>query len=195
MAKPIIVPTKFQDTLTGQLLIATPQIQDDIFHHAVIYMCAHNEEGAMGIIVSAPIQNLSINDILEQMQLSLRSADRSLPVMFGGPVEAHRGFVIHDGNYLQDTALISRDGITVTANAQALTGWVKGEFGGKALLTLGYAGWTPGQLESEIETGSWVAIPATQELIFNTPHESKWDVAVHSLGFDLGNLSSTAGHA
>ena len=195
MEKPIIIPGKMQDTLAGHLLIATPQLQDDFFQRSVIYMCSHSQEGAMGFIVNAPIEQVSIRDILDQLNMTQRMGDRELPVMFGGPVEAHRGFLIHNGEFLQDTALGSTGGITATANSAVLTGWVDGELVAKAMLVLGYAGWVSGQLEREIEQGSWITIPATQQLVFDTPHDEKWDLAIASLGFDMGNFSSTVGHA
>jgi putative transcriptional regulator len=194
MPKPIIL-TSLGDTLAGQFLIATSQIQDDFFHRSVIYMCEHNAEGAMGIIINTAIDKISIDEILDQMQMNGTMGDRKLPIMFGGPVEAYRGFVVHSGNYLQDTAIASHHGITVTANTAVLSGWLTGEFNAKAMLALGYAGWTPGQLEKEIETGSWVSIAATESLLFDVANEDKWDVAIASLGFDVGNLSSTVGHA
>lgn len=184
-----------QDALAGHLLVATPQLQDDFFQRSVIYMCAHSREGAMGFIVNAPIEQVSIHDILDQLQMTQRMGDRNLPVMFGGPVEAHRGFVIHNGEFLQETAISARDGITVTANSAVLTGWLDGELTAGAMLVLGYAGWGGGQLEHEIEHGSWVTIPATRQLIFDTPPEARWDLAIASLGFDMGNYSSTVGHA
>jgi putative transcriptional regulator len=195
MAKPIIIAKNFNDTLAGHFLIATPQIQDDFFKRSVIYMCEHNQEGAMGLLINTPIERISINDILDQMKFAQRAGDRNLPVLFGGPVEAHRGFVIHNGNFQQDSALSRHDGITVTANSAVLTAWLEGDFSAKAMLALGYAGWTAGQLESEIESGSWISIPASEALLFDTPHETRWDVAIAALGFDMGNLSTTVGHA
>lgn len=195
MDTPIIIQKPSQDNLAGQLLIATPQLQDDFFKRAVIYMCEHTQDSALGIIVNAPIERLNINQILEQMQTDLRAGDRKMPVMFGGPVEAHRGFVLHNGVYLQETALSTCEGVTVSANVAVLTGWLEGNFAAKAMLALGYAGWSPGQLESEIEAGSWMVVPASESFVFDTPAESKWDVAIASLGFDMGNLSSTVGHA
>jgi len=194
MTSPIIINT-IKDTLTGHLLIATPQLQDDFFQRSVIYMATHNREGAMGFIINAPIDRISINDILDQLQLTQRLGDRNLPIMFGGPVESHRGFVIHDGEFQQDTALGTQSGITVTANSSVLTGWLEGEFAARAMLALGYAGWTAGQIESEIEQGSWVSIPATRHLVFDTPHDQKWDMAISLLGFDMGNFSNVTGHA
>lgn len=195
MTKPIIIQSKLQESIAGYFLVATSQIQDDFFKRSVIYMCEHNQEGAMGIIVNTGIEKISISDILEQLDFDHPLGDRKLPIMFGGPVEAYRGFVIHTGEYMKDTAIASRDGITVTSNAAVLSGWLDGSFTGKAMLALGYAGWTAGQLESEIEQGSWVVAPASSVLMFDTVNEDKWDIAIASLGFDVGNLSSTVGHA
>lgn len=195
MDKPIIIEQNFHDTLAGHFLVATPQLKDEMFSRTVIYMCAHNAEGGMGVIVNKPIDNITMNEILEQMQLKMRMGDRKLPLLFGGPVETHRGFVLHNGFFLQDTAVTVRDNITVTANASVLHGWLEGAFSAKAMLALGYAGWMPGQLESEIEQGSWVSIPATEQLLFDTPNDEKWNLAIASLGFDMGNFSNTVGHA
>lgn len=195
MTKPIIIQSKHQGSVAGYFLVSTSQIQDDFFKRSVIYMCEHNQEGAMGIIINTGIDKISISDILDQLDFDFPLGDRKLPVMFGGPVEAHRGFVLHTGEYMKDTAIASRDGITVTANAAVLSGWLDGSFNGKAMLALGYAGWSAGQLESEIEQGSWVVVPASSVLMFDAVNEDKWDLAIASLGFDVGNLSSTVGHA
>lgn len=195
MPKPIIISKDPTDTLAGYLLVATPQLEGDFFKRSVIYIAEHNKEGAMGIIINAPIDKVSIHDVIEQMELPVSMGDRKMPLLFGGPVEPHRGFVIHNGEHLQDTSLSHRDDITVTANAAVLVGWMHGEFTAKSLLALGYAGWSPGQLESEIEEGSWVVVPATQHLVFDAPMEARWDLAIASLGFDMGNLSTMVGHA
>jgi putative transcriptional regulator len=195
MTKPIIISRNEKDSLAGHLLVATPQTQDMFFERSVIYLCEHNQEGAMGIIVNSPIEKVTVNEILDQMNLSGPIGDRDFSIMFGGPVEAHRGFMIHNGAHLSETSITSRDGISVSANAQLLKDWVEGRFSAKAMLALGYAGWSPGQLELEIERGSWEVISASEALIFDTHHENKWNLAVAKLGFDLGNLSSTVGHA
>lgn len=195
MGQPIIISKNPGDSLTGYLLVATPQIEGDFFRRSVIYVSEHNKEGAMGLIINAPIEEVTVNHILEQMDMTLRAGDRHLPVMFGGPVEPYRGFVLHNGHFLEDTALSARDGFVVSANAAVLTGWVEGSFTAKAMLAMGYAGWSPGQLESEIEQGSWVVIAPTETLVFDANPDDRWDMAIASLGFDMGNLSSTAGHA
>ena len=194
MNTPIILPSA-KDKIAGQLLIAAPQIQDDFFRRSVIYMCSHNEEGGMGIIINTPIEKITLNEILEQMQSTARAGDRKMPVLFGGPVESYRGFLMHNGDYEAEGAISNFDGITVTPNSAVLTGWLQGDFGAKLSLALGYAGWSPGQLESEIETGSWMVSPATEPLLFDLPRELVWEQAIASLGFDVGNLSSTVGHA
>ncbi len=195
MTQPIIISKNLDDTLAGHLLVSTPQLEDDFFSRSVIYVAEHNKEGAMGIIINNPIDNVSINEVLEQMQLSLRAGDRKMPVLFGGPVEQHRGFVIHNGFFTDPAALSERDGIVVSANAAVLQSWISGDFQAKAMLALGYAGWSAGQLEGEIESGSWVVVPATQTLLFDAKTEDRWQLAIASLGFDMGNLSSTVGHA
>ena len=195
MHTPIILSGHIQDTLAGQLLVATSQIGEGLFKQAVVYICSHDKQGAMGILVNKPMENITINDVFQQLQMNLRIGDRKLPLMFGGPVGGHRGFVIHSGAYQQETAVYAADGITVSANANVLHGWLEGEFAAKVMLALGYAGWMPGQLEAEIEAGGWVSVPATQALLFDTPDELKWDVANSQLGFDISKLYMTAGHA
>lgn len=195
MVHPILIQQHSKDSLTGQFLVATPQIQDEMFRRSVIYMCGHNQEGAMGVIINRPLEQVDINEVIDQLQIDARAGDRHMPVLFGGPVENYRGYVMHNGNYLQDTATSSKEGITVTANIAVLKGWLEGDFTAKASLALGYAGWSSGQLEREIEMGSWVVVPANETLMFDTPVETVWEMAVASLGFDMGNLSATVGHA
>jgi len=195
MIKPILISKDPTDTLAGHLLVAAPQLEGDYFKRSVIYIAEHNKEGAMGIIINSAVENVSINDILAQLDLPIRAGDRKMPILSGGPIEPYRGFIIHNSSHLQETAISDRDGITVTANAAVLTGWMEGTFTAKSLLALGYAGWSPGQLESEIEEGSWVVVGATPTIVFDAPLEARWDLAIASLGFELGNLSSVAGHA
>lgn len=195
MLNPILFSHPTSSSLAGHLLVATSQIQGEFFERSVIYIAAHNTQGAMGLIVNSPIDRVSLNEILAQMNVDAMAGDRSLPIMFGGPVESHRGFVIYTGEAMAQSALSSYDGINVSANAALLKAWVDGAVSAKAMLALGYSGWSPGQLEREIENGSWVVIPATETLMFDTHHENKWNLAVASLGFDLGNLYATAGHA
>lgn len=180
--------------LAGKFLVASPSLQESCFTRAVIYMCTHNEAGAMGIIVNYPIENVRIADIM--MQLNMKSTtSRDLPVHFGGPVESNRGFIIHSGEFITNGAIHQHDGMVVTSNADVLQAIANGSGPKQGFLALGYAGWTAGQLESEMESGNWIVVSATKQLLFDTGNELKWGLAIASLGFDVGNLSNVVGHA
>ncbi|MDE3060201.1 MAG: YqgE/AlgH family protein [Pseudomonadota bacterium] len=182
-------------SLVGQLLIATPAIQESCFARSVIYMCAHNEAGAMGIIINSPIENLNIDEIFKQLHIAEQPAARPLPVHFGGPVESNRGFVLHSADYAGGDSIVRKDGIAVTANVSILHELAQGKGPAQGMLVLGYAGWSAGQLESEIESGSWLTVPANARLVFGTDNEAKWNLAVSTLGIDMGHFSTVVGHA
>lgn len=187
--------SRITGSLAGHLLIATPVVKDSCFARSVIYMCAHNEDGAMGIIVNYPVGNIHLKEIFEQLDIDAKSQARELPVHFGGPVESNRGFVVHSSDYKTEECLIQKDGIVVTASVSILQELAQGKGPQQGMLVLGYAGWSPGQLESEIETGSWMVVPASKELVFDTTNETKWNGAVATLGIDMGHYSNTVGHA
>lgn len=182
-------------SLAGHLLIATSVVQETCFARSVIYLCAHNEEGAMGIIVNYPVQNIGINDIFEQLKIGGARPPRDIPIHFGGPVEANRGFVVHSADYATEDSLIRKNGIAVTASVAILQALAEGKGPQQGMLVLGYAGWSPKQLEAEIEGGSWIVVPASTDLVFDRNNEAKWNSAVSTLGFDMGHFSSVVGHA
>lgn len=182
-------------SLAGHLLIATPAIQGSCFARSVVYLCAHNEAGAMGVIVNYPVESIRLDDIFEQLDIDAQAQAQNLPVHFGGPVESNRGFVVHDADYPTEECLIASGGIAVSANVSLLQELAKGTGPKRGMLVLGYSGWAPGQLESEIETGSWIVVPATKQLMFDTASDLKWNVAIASMGIDLGHLSTDVGHA
>lgn len=182
--------------LTDRLLVAMPSVQDSCFDHSLIYVCAHNAEGAMGVIVNAAINTIEMKEILEQLSIENSPLSRYLPVHFGGPVEAHRGFVLHSADYMLDDSVLHESGVAISANTQVLKALAEGKGPAKGVLILGYAGWSPGQLESEIETGSWIIAPADAGIIFDTENSLKWSLAAASLGIaDYSQLSYTVGHA
>lgn len=182
-------------SLAGHLLIATPAVQGSCFARSVIYLCSHNDAGAMGIIINYPVENIHLSEILEQLGINAKTPARDLPVHFGGPVEANRGFVVHSGDYEGDECLIRQGGLAVTASLSILQELAAGKGPQQGMLVLGYAGWAPGQLEAEIETGSWIVAPASKQLVFDTGNDVKWNVALSSMGIDLGHLSTDVGHA
>jgi putative transcriptional regulator len=179
----------------GQLLVAMPTMPDPRFERSVIYMCAHSEEGAMGIVVNKPLESLSFSDLLEQLEIETESIDQSIRVHFGGPVEGARGFVLHSSDYVHDATMIVDDEFALTATVDVLKALAEGDGPRESLLALGYAGWAPGQLDMEIQNNGWLTVPADGELVFRLDNERKWQSAVARLGVDISNLSGEVGHA
>ena len=180
---------------SGQLLIAMPGMQDERFAKTVIYLCAHTEEGAMGLVLNQVLESLTFPDLLEQLEIDEGPATDSVPIHFGGPVEAGRGFVLHTSDYRQDATLEVDEGVALTATVDILKAIARGYGPRKCLLALGYAGWGPGQLDNEIRANGWLQAPADSELIFGIDYEAKWEQAIATLGIDPRMLSDEAGHA
>lgn len=181
--------------LEGQLLIATPLIQGSCFQKSVIYVCAHNAEGAMGIILNQPLAQIDFVEILRQLGIDTPHVARKFPLHFGGPVEPARGFVLHTDEYKRDETVLFPAGLALTSSLDVLKDIAEGEGPKKGLLALGYSGWSAGQLEQEIEANSWISVPATPWLVFDTDMDSKWMLAARSQGIDLSKLSGEVGHA
>ena len=181
--------------LVGQLLVAMPSMQDTRFAKTVIYMCAHNAEGAMGLVVNRSLDALSFPDLLEQLDIDTSTAVADVEVQFGGPVETGRGFVLHSPDYLQEGTMVVADGVALTATVEILRAIASGKGPQRHLLALGYAGWGPGQLDSEIKANGWLNVRADDGLVFDTDLNTKWDRAMAKLGIDPSMLSESAGHA
>ncbi|GBD47790.1 YqgE/AlgH family protein [Methylopila sp. Yamaguchi] len=189
--------------LDGQVLVAMPTMTDDRFARTVIYVCAHSSEGAMGIVVNKPAPHISFPDLLVQLDVisegeEIRLPERagSIQVLRGGPVESGRGFVLHSADFMiEDSTLSIDDGICLTATLDILKAIAKGAGPKSALLALGYAGWAPGQLETEIQANGWLNVPADRGLVFDGAVETKYERALAKIGIDLGKLSPEAGHA
>lgn len=181
--------------LSGQLLVATPVINSGPFQKSVIYIFNHSAEGAMGLIINQPLELVNYGALLEGMNLPKDSEAREIPVHFGGPVERTRGFVIHSTDYFRDFSLVRSNELAVTASSAILSDIVTGNGPKQAALIVGYAGWSAGQLEAEIEQNSWISVPATEQLVFGTENELKWATASKSLGIDMAFFSTTVGHA
>lgn len=187
---------KPDSTLAGKLLIAMPDMTDPRFANTVVYMCAHSEEGGMGLIVNKPQPDLSFAKLLEQMEISTAPGLRDVQVFFGGPVEQQRGFVLHSNDYASDGGTLDVDEtFRMTATLEVLEDIAKGEGPNTCMLALGYAGWGPGQLEYEIGQNGWLTASACPEIIFGTPSAEKWSAALKGMGIDPLLLSSTAGRA
>jgi len=181
--------------LVGQLLVAMPGMQDTRFAKTVIYMCAHNAEGAMGLVVNRLLDALSFPDLLEQLDIDTSSTMDDVEVHFGGPVETGRGFVLHSPDYLQEGTMVVADGVALTATVEILRAIASGNGPQRHLLALGYAGWGPGQLDSEIKANGWLNVGADDGLVFDPDLNTKWDRAMAKLGIDPSMLSEAAGHA
>ncbi len=185
-----------ESNLCGKLLIAMPDMGDPRFAHSVVYVCAHSEEGAMGLIVNKPQPELRFSELLEQLDIPKDPKLRDIRVHFGGPVEVARGFVLHTLDYRSETGTLDvADGIGMTATLDVLEDIAKGRGPVTSMLALGYAGWGPGQLESEIAQNGWLSCDAKSEIVFGRANEHKWTAALKVLGIDPVLLSSTAGHA
>ena len=181
--------------LTGQLLVAMPQMEDQRFARSVVYICAHTEDGAMGLILNKLAEAINFSDLLEQLNLPRDTVSGKTRVHFGGPVETGRGFVLHSDDFTQDASLLIEKGVALTATVDILTAISEGNGPRNYLLALGYAGWAPGQLDSEIHENGWLIAPADTDLLFGSKIETKWDTALSTLGIDITMLSSRAGHA
>jgi putative transcriptional regulator len=189
--------------LDGQMLIAMPMMSDERFARTLVYICAHSSEGAMGIVVNQPAQNVKFPDLLVQLEvipeaerIQLHGSAGEVKVLKGGPVETGRGFVLHSADFfIENSTLPIDEGICLTATLDILKAIARGKGPSNAILALGYAGWAPGQLEQEIQQNGWLNCPADSELIFGIDVEHKYERALAKLGIDPAMLSSEAGHA
>ena len=189
--------------LNGQMLIASPGMQDERFSRSLIYMCAHSSEGAMGIVVNQPAPHISFPDLLVKLDVIPKAEKIQLPpaaggvtVLKGGPVETERGFVLHSADFfIENSTLPIDEGVCLTATLDILKAIARGAGPASAILALGYAGWSPGQLESELQHNGWLHCSADPELIFGTDVGATYDRAMQKLGIRPGMLSSDVGHA
>ena len=186
--------------LDGQFLIAMPVMPDKRFARSVIYLCAHSAQGAMGLIVNQRASHIDFSQLLGQLSISSEEGVADPPididVHVGGPVETGRGFVLHSSDYFAaDSTLAIDDGVSLTATVDILKAIAGGSGSDRAILALGYAGWRPGQLESEIQANGWLHCPPDLDLLFDRDLDQKYDRALSKIGIDLSHLVSDAGHA
>jgi putative transcriptional regulator len=181
--------------LNGQFLIAMPDLSDPNFYQSVTYICVHNDEGAMGIVINRPLE-MELGEILEHMQIPVYAPQvKHLPVFHGGPVEPERGFVLHRTPGRWDSMLEVGGELAITTSRDILTSIAKGTGPDESLVALGYAGWAAGQLERELAENAWLSGPADLDIIFRQPSEKRWQAAAHCIGVDLTLLSTQAGHS
>ncbi|MEQ8281896.1 MAG: YqgE/AlgH family protein [Parvibaculum sp.] len=184
--------------LEGKMLIAMPTIGDERFERTLIYMCVHNPDGAMGIVVNKLAPNITFPDLLERLSIAMPpEAERiTCPVLVGGPVEMGRGFVLHTQDYFSEESTLPVDeDVGLTASVDILRAMAGGHGPRHALLALGYAGWAPGQLDAEIQSNGWLHCDPDPELLFGLDIETKYHKALAKLGVDISLLSGDAGHA
>lgn len=189
--------------LKGQLLIAMPGMTDRRFSRSVIYMCAHSSEGAMGLIINFPASNIAFTDLLERLDIVPRGAEDGIStdlidrqVHTGGPVETGRGFVLHTPDYYVNNSTLKIDtDVSLTASLDILKAIAAGQGPSRAILALGYAGWSPGQIENEISANGWLNCPSDPDLLFDPDLETKYVRALAKMGINPSHLVNAAGNA
>ena len=184
-----------QGFMTGQLLVAMPQMRDARFTRTVIYLCAHTDDGAMGLVLNRLVGALTFPDLLSQLGIDSTQDAEHIRIRSGGPVETGRGFVLHSADYFEDATLKVGSGIGLTATLDILRDIAAGSGPRRAVLALGYAGWGPGQLDAEMQANAWLNVPADEELIFADDLNEKWERCIGRLGANLTSLSGDIGHA
>jgi putative transcriptional regulator len=186
--------------LTGQFLIAMPALTDPYFSKTITYICTHNQDGAMGVIVNRAT-DITLTDLFEQIKLDSNSAALlEKTVYYGGPVQTDRGFILHTPHIEFNSTILVNNTIALTTSKDILEAAAENNGPEKMLVALGYAGWTPGQLEDEILKNSWLSLDTNNlhdihALIFDAPDHDKFDLAMQLMGLNLANLSDVAGHA
>lgn len=190
-----------QGFLNGQFLLAMPGMNDERFARAVVYICSHSEEGAMGLIINQ-LQPVSFPDLLRQIGviddsdlILLPERAQNMVVRNGGPVDRTRGFVLHTDDYMVDSTLPVADDICLTATIDILRAIHSGNGPAQALMTLGYSGWAPGQLDAEFTENGWLACEAPMDMLFDSDITGKYDRLMAHMGIDMTRLVSEAGHA
>ena len=182
--------------LEGKLLIDLPGMVDERFAQTVIYMCAHSSKGAMGIVINKPIPGLSFAELMKQLQIETKPLIGEFPILYGGPVETGRGFVLHSGDYEgSDSTLPVSEDISLTATLDILRALAEGRGPKQALFALGYAGWAPGQVETEFQRNGWLHCKADPSLVFGVEAEAKWRSALQRLGIGPSGLVAEGGRA
>ena len=183
--------------LAGKLIIAMPTMSDPRFKRSVVCICAHNEDGAIGIIINKIIESLSFSKIIKQLKLkkNMNKDDYKDHIYFGGPVETERGFILHSSDYSSENSTSINSEISMTASTEILQALIDGNGPNKSIVALGYAGWGPGQLDTEIQSNAWLSVESDLELVFSAKTAEKWDMALEKIGVNPALLSTEAGRA
>ncbi len=181
--------------LTGHFLIALPSMPDPRFSKSVIFVCAHNADGAMGLVINRLFDPVDFSELLNQLSIPITPQCRNIPVHFGGPVESGRGFVLHSSDYNCEGTLVVNEGVSLTATLDILKALAEGKGPKQCILALGYAGWAAGQLDAELQTDGWLHAEGSTELLFDPQVENKWDKILAHIGVNPSMLSTQSGHA
>lgn len=181
--------------LVGNLLVAMPSMGDPRFERTLVYLCAHSESGALGLVVNRLTDEITFPELLAQVGVEPSPTSGDIRVHFGGPVEESRGFVLHSADYSQQATMEVTEDVSLTASVDVLAAIASGGGPRRRLLALGYAGWGPGQLEAEIQSNGWLHADADDELLFGSDVANKWRRAMAKIGLDISTLSREAGRA
>jgi putative transcriptional regulator len=196
---PVIVETRVIMNLQHHFLIAMPSLQDPLFKRSVVYICEHNEDGAMGLIVNKPMENLTVEGILKKLKISATDRDPAIkldkPVYSGGPLAEDRGFILHSAQKVYSSSIRISDNTVITTSRDVLEAIGTASQPENVLVALGYCAWEKDQLENELLENAWLTTPANTNILFHTPIAERWREAARSMGVDIHNMTSDAGHA
>lgn len=181
--------------ITGKLLVSTPFITDTRFYHSVIYICGHDEKGAMGFILNKPLMDILSKDLLAQLNISYPNTIKNRPIYYGGPVEIGRGFVLHSAEYHQKATVAINEDFSITATVEILEDLAHERGPRRSLLMLGYTGWAEGHLDQELQENQWLVLEENIDFIFEEDREAMWLNAYHTLGIEPCHMSIEIGHA
>lgn len=196
LQKAHVFPTETADGfMTGRLLVAMPYMNDARFSQAVIYICGHDDQGAIGLICNKIFPSLTFRELLRQLNIPITPASRDLVMNYGGPVEVSRGFVLHSPDYLVESSVVIDENFAITSTLEILKSIAQGEGPTHVIASLGYTGWGPRQLEQEIHDNTWMVVDAKPQLVFNTPIDNKWRLCMAEIGVDPAILSLEFGRA
>jgi len=181
--------------LTGQFLLAMPYLSDPRYEKVIIYICGHDSNGAMGLVINKRLGDLTLKGLLEYLNLPQESIKRELPIYFGGPVDTERGFILHSDDFSHPGTVSLTNHISLTATVDVLQAIASGGGPKDCLLAMGYVGWGPGQLDSELHSNRWIQEESDPEILFHVPIEKKWEAAIAKLGVSPEAFSEEFGQA
>ncbi len=185
----------YTNYLKGQYLIASPGMQDTNFAHSVIYVCAHTEQGAMGVIINNPLKTMTFIDVLQQLCIMPKNTSPTFNIFLGGPVETSRGIILHSSEYKSENTLDITETMKLTSTIDIIKDINTNQGPENFLFALGFASWTAGQLENELKRNTWINLKTDDDLIFTSNNENKWTVALEKLSIDPTRFSTTFGTA